>query len=191
MQVDWADPDIEGYVTELMNNRNLCVKNLPKGIQDQQLKDLFNEVSYAGGQVENIVRTKSNHVIVTFTSPEAAKTVMERGEGLEVGGMRMEISWWLDREVYSSQPRPGGGKVVSQNPVRQQVQEEPSGPVEKLHQVSLSQGWGVPRYSCNAFLDYTGQQYFQYSVSVPAVPTSSITGEASLDRHIAMMNSAW
>ena len=190
--MDWADPDIEGYVTELMNNRNLCVRNLPNGVQDQQLRNLFNEMLFAGEQVENIVRTKSNHAIVTFTSPEAAKTVMERGEGLEVGGIRMEISWWLDREIYSSQPRPGSGKVVSQNPVRQQQEQgEPTGPVEKLHQVSLSQGWGIPRYSCNSFLDYTGQQVFQYSVSVPAVPTSSIMGEASLDRHIAMMNSAW
>ena len=125
-------------------------------------------------------------------SPKVWGGGMERGEGFEVGGIRMEISWWLDREIYSSQPRPGSGKVVSQNPVRQQqVQGEPTGPVEKLHQVSLSQGWGIPRYSCNSFLDYTGQQVFQYSVSVPAVPTSSIMGEASLDRHIAMMNSAW
>jgi len=198
-QVDWADPDIEGYVTELMNNRNLCVRNLPKGIQDQQLRNFFNDLLQAGEQVENVVRTKANHVIVTFLSPEAAKSVMERGEGLEVGGCRLEISWWLDRETYSSQPRSGGSaggmagaKPATQMSARQQQQLAWNGPVEKLQQVSLSQGWGwgEPQYTSLSFRDSTGQQVFQYSVSVPAVPTSKITGEVSLDRHIAMMNTA-
>ena len=101
--MDWADPDIEGYVTELMNNRNVCVKNLPRNIQEFQIRDFFNSLS--AGQVENIVRTAGT-VQVTFLSPEAAKTVMEFGGSLEVGGSRVQLSWWLDRDVYSSQPRP-------------------------------------------------------------------------------------
>ena len=60
-------------------------------------------------------------------------------------------------------------------------QQELEGPVEKLHQVS--QGWGVPQYTVSSFLDSAGQQMFQYSVSVPH--------DASPDRHIAMINSAW
>ena len=68
--------------------------------------------------------------------------------------------------------------------------EEMMGPVEKLHQISLSQGWGVPQYSCSSYLDNSNQQLYQYSVMVPAVPNSSIPGEASHDRQIAMMNCA-
>ena len=71
-----------------------------------------------------------------------------------------------------------------------QQREEMTGPVEKLHQVSLSQGWGIPRYSCSSCLDSSNQQLYQYSVMVPAVPNTSIPGEASHDRHIAMMNCA-
>ena len=64
------------------------------------------------------------------------------------------------------------------------------GPVEKLHQVSLSQGWGVPQYSCASYLDINNQQLYQYSVMVPAVPNTLIPGEASQDRQVAMMNCA-
>ena len=71
-----------------------------------------------------------------------------------------------------------------------QQREEMTGPVEKLHQVSLSQGWGIPRYTCSSCLDSSNQQLYQYSVMVPAVPNTSIPGEASHDRHIAMMNCA-
>ena len=66
MQVDWADPDIEGYVTELINNRNVCVRNLPRNVQDFQIRDFFN--SLTSGQVENIIRT-AGYVLVTFLSP--------------------------------------------------------------------------------------------------------------------------
>ena len=62
--------------------------------------------------------------------------------------------------------------------------------MEKLHQVSLSQGWGVPQYSCSSYLDTTNQQMYQYSVMVPAVPNSLIPGEVSEDRQLAMMNCA-
>ena len=197
VQVDWADPDIEGYVTELMKNRNLCVKGLPRGTPDSDLRTFFNNLSGSRyeEQVEGIGRTKSNQIIITFTSPEAARRVMERGEGLEVGGGRLKVSWWLDREVYSSQPWQGS-KTVS---LYRQDPESPKpltplpveGPVEKLHRISLSQSWGVPRYTCRSFLSSTGQQLYQYSVSVPAVPNSSVAGEASPDRQIAMMSAAW
>ena len=76
MQVDWADPDIEGYVTELMKNRNLCVRNLPRNAPEFRIRDFFNSLS--SGQVENILRT-SGYVLITFLTPEAAKTVMEVG----------------------------------------------------------------------------------------------------------------
>ena len=177
VQVDWADPDIEGYVTELMKNRNLCVKGLPRGIPDPAVRNFFNKLTGSTHKesVQSIARTQSNQVIITFTSPEVAKTVMERGEGLEVGGGRLKVSWWLDREVYSSQPWQGS-KV--------------EGPVEKLHEISLSQNWGVPRYTCRSFLDFNGHEVFLYSVSVPAVPGSSVEGEPSPDKHIAMMNAA-
>ena len=66
MQVDWADPDIEGYVTELMNNRNVCVRNLPRNVPDFQIRGFFNSLS--SGQVENVLRT-SSYVLVTFLSP--------------------------------------------------------------------------------------------------------------------------
>ena len=197
MQVDWADPDIEGYVTELMNNRTVCVRNLPRNVPEFQVRDFFNSLS--SGQVENIVRT-TGYVLITFLTPEAAKTVMEVGGALEVGGARIHLSWWLDRDVYSSQPRPAG-KPGSQ-PARQQASQpavvqppalnvqEMIGPVEKLHQVSLSQGWGVPQYSCASYLDSSNQQLYQYSVMVPAVPNTLIPGEASQDRQLAMMNCA-
>ena len=183
VQVDWADPDIEGYVTELMNNRNLCVKGLPRGIPDYAIRNFFNKLSGSSHKepVQSIARTQSNQVIITFTSPEVAKTVMDRGEGLEVGGGRLKISWLLDREVYSSQPWQG-----SKEPAQVRVE----GSVEKLHRISLSQNWGVPRYICRSFLDFNGQEVFLYSVSVPAVPNSSVKGEPSPDKHIAMMNAA-
>ena len=197
VQVDWADPDIEGYVTELMKNRNLCVAGLPRGIPDPAVRNFFNKLTGSTHKesVQSIARTQSNQVIITFTSPEVAKTVMERGEGLEVGGGRLKVSWWLDREVYSSQPWQGS-KTVS---LYRQDPESPKpltplpveGPVEKLHRISLSQSWGVPRYNCRSFLSSTGQQLYQYSVSVPAVPNSSVAGEASPDRQIAMMSAAW
>ena len=64
------------------------------------------------------------------------------------------------------------------------------GPVEKLHEVSLGQGWGIPQYTCSSYLDVNNQQLYQYSVSVPAVPNSFIPGEVSEDRQVAMMNCA-
>ena len=141
---------------------------------------------------------------------EAANTVMEvaRGGSLEVGGAQVHLSWWLDRDVYSSQPRPAIKSVPRQPPMgyrptaqppsaqppmsKMSVQEgeDMTGPVEKLHQVSLSQGWGIPRYSCSSYLDTNNQQMYQYSVMVPAVPNSSIPGEVSEDRQLAMMNCA-
>ena len=195
MQVDWADPDIEGYVTELMNNRKVCVRNLPRNVPDFQIRDFFN--SLTSGQVENILRTAA-YVLLTFLSPEAAKTVMEVGGSLEVRGVRIHLSWWLDRDVYSSQPRPVAKSVrrtVSQPPGPGQPPvssegEEMMGPVEKLQQVSLSQGWGIPQYSCSSYLDTNNQQMYQYSVMVPAVPNTSIPGEVSEDRQLAMMNCA-
>ena len=189
MQVDWADPDIEGYVTELMNNRNVCVRNLPRTVQDFQIRDFFN--SLTSGQVENIIRT-AGYVLITFLSPEAAKTVMEVGGSLEVRGVRIQLSWWLDRETYSSQPRPAAKSVrrtVSQPPVFSEG-EEMMEPVDKLLQVSLSQGWGVPQYSCSSYLDTSNQQLYQYSVMVPAIPNTSIPGEVSHDRQLAMINCA-
>ena len=197
VQVDWADPDIEGYVTELMNNRSVCVRNLPRNVPEFQIRDFFNSLS--SGQVENILRT-AGYVLITFITPEAAKTVMEVGGALEVGGARIHLSWWLDRDVYSSQPRPAG-KPGSQ-PARQQASQpavvqppalnvqEMIGPVEKLHQVSMSQGWGVPQYSCASYLDSSNQQLYQYSVMVPAVPNTLIPGEANQDRQLAMLNCA-
>ena len=123
---------------------------------------------------------------------EAAKSVMEVGGCLEVGGARIHLSWWLDRDVYSSQPRPAAKSVrrtVSQPPVFSEG-EEMMEPVEKLLQVSLSQGWGVPQYSCSSYLDTSNQQLYQYSVMVPAIPNTSIPGEVSHDRQLAMINCA-
>ena len=65
-----------------------------------------------------------------------------------------------------------------------------TGPVERLQQVSLSQGWGIPQYSCSSYLDTTNQQLYQYSVMVPAIPNTSIPGEVSHDRQLAMINCA-
>ena len=170
------------------------MRNLPRNVPEFQIRDFFNSLS--SGQVENIVRT-TGYVLITFLTPEAAKTVMEVGGALEVGGVRVHLSWWLDREVYSSQPRqagkPGSQTVrqrASQPPVAAGSGQEMIGPVEKLHQVSLGQGWGVPQYSCASYLDINNQQLYQYSVMVPAVPNTLIPGEASQDRQLAMMNCA-
>ena len=189
MQVDWADPDIESYVRELMNNRNICVRNLPRTVPEFQIRGFFNSLS--SDQVESILRTADGRVLVTFLSPEVAKSVMEVGGYLEVGGVRIHLSWWLDRVNYSSQPRPDA-KSVSQPPTVEppasSVQEgEKIGPVEKLHQVSRSQGWGFPQYSLTSYLDNSNQLLHQYSVMVPAVPNTNIQGEASDDKQLAMM----
>ena len=177
-----------------MNNRNVCVRNLPRNVPEYQVRDFFNSLS--SGQVENVLRT-AGYVLLTFLSPDAAKTVMEMGGGLEVGGARVHLSWWLARDVYSSQPRPAvksAGQAVRPSPAGEsplvQQAEEMIGPVEKLHQVSLGQGWGVPQYSCSSYLDNNNQQVYQYSVTVPAVPNSVIPGEVSHDRQLAMMNCA-
>ena len=161
VQVDWADPDIEGYVTELMKNRNLCVKGLPRGIPDPAVRNFFNKLTGSTHKesVQSIARTQSNQVIITFTSPEVAKTVMERGEGLEVGGGRLKVSWWLDREVYSSQPWQGS-KTVS---LYRQDPESPKpltplpveGPVEKLHRIRWQNR--VP-YARQKLLDSTAEK---------------------------------
>ena len=129
---------------------------------------------------------------------EAAKTVMEVGGSPEVRGVRIHLSWWLDRDVYSSQPRPVAKSVrrtVSQPPGPGQLPvssegEEIMGPVDRLQQVSLSQGWGIPQYSCSSYLDTSSQQLYQYSVMVPAVPNTSIPGDVSHDRQLAMINCA-
>ena len=198
-----------------MTNRKVCVRNLPRNVPDYQIRDFFN--SLTSGQVENILRT-AGYVLITFLSPEAAKTVMEMSGSLEVRGARVHLSWWLDREVYSSQPRPAPAKTGGRS-VKQTVRQPPSGqppvgrpsvgqppmskppmagvqqgemmgPVEKLQEVSLSQGWGVPQYSCSSYLDNSNQELSQYSVMVPAFPNTSISGEASHDRQLAMMNCA-
>ena len=166
------------------------MRNLPRNVPDVQIRDFFN--SLTSGQVENILRT-AGYVLITFLSPEAAKTVMEVGGSLEVRGVRIQLSWWLDRETYSSQPRPAAKSVrrtVSQPPVSSSEGEEMMEPVDKLLQVSLSQGWGVPQYSCSSYLDTSKQQLYQYSVMVPAIPNTSIPGEVSHDRQLAMINCA-
>ena len=61
------------------------MRNLPRNVPEFQIRDFFNSLS--SGQVENILRT-AGYVLITFLSPEAAKTVMEVGGALEVGGAR-------------------------------------------------------------------------------------------------------
>ena len=75
-----------------MNNRNLHVKNLPRGMSDRAVRNFFNGLS-SGQHVESVVRTKTNGVILTFLSPEAAKTAMLKGAGLAVEGERLEVSF--------------------------------------------------------------------------------------------------
>ena len=57
-----------------MNNRNVCVRNLPRNVPEYQVRDFFNSLS--SGQVENVLRT-AGYVLLTFLTPDAAKTVME------------------------------------------------------------------------------------------------------------------
>ena len=49
-----------------MNNRNVCVRNLPRNVQDFQIRDFFNSLTSC--QVENILRT-TGYVLITFLSP--------------------------------------------------------------------------------------------------------------------------
>ena len=95
VQVDWQDPEIEGYVTKSEDNRKLHVKNLPREMSDRAIRNFFNGLS-SGQHVESVVR-RSAGVILTFLSPEAAQTAMLKGAGLAVEGERLEVSWWLDR----------------------------------------------------------------------------------------------
>jgi len=64
--------------------------------------------------------------------------------------------------------------------------------VEELHKLCVSQGWGAPQYSLTGirYDEVVGQEVYQCTVTVPAVPHSQEISNWSLDRHLARVNAA-
>ena len=90
--VEWATP--EDYTTSTPS-RVLAVRNLPPSLAYGKTVDLFNQLS--DGQVEAVVRTAAV-VLVTLATSEAARLVVARSEGLELGSGRVEVA------EYRTQP---------------------------------------------------------------------------------------
>ena len=90
--VEWATP--EDY-TISTPSRVLAVRNLPPSLAYGKTVDLFNQLS--DGQVEAVVRTAAV-VLVTLATSEAARLVVARSEGLELGSGRVEVA------EYRTQP---------------------------------------------------------------------------------------
>ena len=105
-QVDWADPEIDRAGQDNSQGNIISVGNIPYDVPESIVANMFNWVS--GGQVTNVVKTRSM-VLVTFLSHEGAVLAMERSKDREVGGARLELSWYnnrrVDRGFYSSMPR--------------------------------------------------------------------------------------
>jgi len=104
-QVDWTDPEVD-RVGQDSQGKVIALRNLHPSTSEHVVMNLFNRLS--GGQVTDVIRAR-NMVLVSFVSQEGAMVAMERSSDIEIGGFRLEVSWWsqkrLDRGSYSSQPR--------------------------------------------------------------------------------------
>ena len=93
-QVDWAEPDMKDYLTNLERKKTISVRNLPLSITKPRISRAFNFLS--GKKVEKVVINFSSisaSALVTFTSPKDAKAVVDQGSSLELEGRRAELAW--------------------------------------------------------------------------------------------------
>ena len=175
-QVDWADPEVEGFVRNLMTSNNdnkvVSVGNVGPDITEESVKHWFNMMTH--GQVDNVVKSGSQFLI-TFHTAGAANMVMDQGDNLMAGGHKLSLAWW--RPSQHSPPVAAVAPTII-------------GPLERLHTLCLRQQWGSPQYHCATYLDTTGQCVYQYNVSLPNISRHHVYGEASHDKHMALINSA-
>ena len=205
-QVDWADPDMKDYLTNLERKKTISVRNLPHNITKHRISRAFNFLS--GKKVENVViNFSSNSALVTFNSPKDAKSVLDEGSNLELEGQKAELSWCGAQEeekekselMRQEQPREERSQVV-QSMVEQQpgpaVVVEPWRALENLLSLSLSLGWGAPQYFYRTALtvppDPQQQQQlvYQCSLTFPALPGLLVQGLPSLQPGIAAFSAA-
>ena len=174
-QVEWADPDMDGVVTE-PPKRKLFLKHFPKFVPEQKLLSLFN--SLCGGHVRNILLGPI-YGVITFNIPEAAGLVMEQREKLILDGETIQVEWWKPRKKELSPPVEASqvGGVSGQSPM------------EELLHLSLVQGWGQPHYSLATSVDCNLQPCYQFSVNFASVPFK-VVGLVSPIKQQALINCA-
>ena len=88
-QVDWADPEIDRAGQDNSQGNVISVGNIPYDVPESIVANMFNWIS--GGQVTNVVKTRST-VLITFLTHEGALLAMERSKDREMSGSRMELS---------------------------------------------------------------------------------------------------
>ena len=162
---------------------------MPPSATQKEVLQLFSPL----GRVERVDLSESQ-ALVCFPSSGAARRTLDQVQSrLTLGGNVLQVSWWtggrkrLDRGVYSSQPR-----HVPSGPARQPSVRKPgpaAHPVEELEWVAARQGWGRPRYQCEE-QGAGATRLYRYSVSVPAVPGSSVPGDWVGDREAALQHCA-
>ena len=197
-QVDWADPEQEVSHTQDQefnkgNNKIIMVKNLPNNATELQIKHWFNILTE--GAVDNVVFTTDSGVLITFMDEAGAMKAIERGSQATVGNVKLELSWWQQRQdadIHRRMINQAAMDMINNNHMMARLALPPpafEGPLERLHHLSQRQGWGIPQYDCFTF-DNNGQKYYQYCVQVPNVPGSKIFGDADPDKHQALMECA-
>jgi len=194
-QVDWSDPETEVMMMEntVDSNKIIQVKNIPTNTSEQDIKHWFNILTE--GSVDNVVFTQDSGVLVTFIDESGARKAIERGSQATVANVKLELSWWKPRsglDNHRNRIVNASMDLMNNNQLMPLFSLPPptfEGPLERLHHLSMLQGWGVPQYECSAY-DSNGQTVYQYSVQVPNVPGSKLTGEVDPDKHQALMDCA-
>jgi len=188
-QVEWANP--EEQVSSGVDNKVVSVRGIVDSVSEADIKHWFNILTQ--GQVDNVVRS-NGEILITFLTLEAANHVMANGPHLEAGKEKLILSWWQPRGQPRRNVQTECKFLRSEEDLTRLVASPPPtaiiGPLERMHDLCLRQNWGLPQFKCSTFLDKTGQNVYQYQVSVPAVSRICLLGEPSHDRHLALINSA-
>ena len=193
-QVDWADPDMEGVITE-PPRKKIFIKGFPPYLSEEAIRAYFNDLCQ--GRVQYVM-TGPTYGFITFQTHHAANLVMERKDDLRLAGMKLTIDWWVTKkrdsdgsDDHQHQPRPvltPSKHSVNRPPAPPQQITTPR-PLEELLHLTRVRGWGDPQYRLTSQLDHSRSPVFQYSVTFSAVPFK-ICGEESYNKHQAFLNCA-
>ena len=140
-----------------------------------------------GGHVVDVIKGDFGFIFITFNSRQAALHAVERGNQMEFGPKRMNVTpiscQYTSSQLEGNQNAQTSGSFLSQVPSSLFV-----GPLEQLYKITTKQGWGIPQFSVEKSLRPHGQVLYRYSESLPKVSTIAVSGEWDLDRSAALIN---
>ena len=201
-QVDWADPEVAakpGKVPESNNMSQLpqhprvgdekvvVVSNVAANLGEAEIRYCFNILT--GGHVVDVIKGDSAFFFITFDSRQAAFYAVEKGNQMEFGPNRINVTpiscQYTSSQLEGNQNAPTSASFLNQVPSSLVV-----GPLEQLYNITTKQGWGSPQFSVEQSFRPHGQVLYRYSVSLPKVSTIAVPGEWYLDRSAALINCA-